>query len=102
MRKSVRLLTAPRSYPVSAVQPGHDAHKKGNKVMNTHRNLTKMIAGALLSGGVAIAGFGLATGTANAFNPQPDPPGVHIHPAFNPQPEPPGKQAPHSKLRHAQ
>jgi hypothetical protein len=43
--------------------------------MNTHRNLTKMIAGALLSAGVALAGFGLATGTANAFNPQPDPPG---------------------------
>ncbi len=38
----------------------------------------KVIAGALLSGGVAVAGLGLATGTANAFNPQPDPPGRHL------------------------
>ena len=45
--------------------------------MNTNRTL-KFIAGALLSGGVAVAGFGLATGTANAFNPQPDPPGRHL------------------------
>ena len=45
--------------------------------MNTNHTL-KFIAGALLSGGVAVAGFGLATGTANAFNPQPDPPGRHL------------------------
>jgi hypothetical protein len=62
-----------------------------------HTTLKKMIAGALLSSGVAVAGFALATGTANAFNPQPDPPGKVIHPntqsrvrAFNPQPDPPG------------
>ncbi len=42
-------------------------------------NTLKIIAGALLSGGVAAAGLGLATGTANAFNPQPDPPGRHIN-----------------------
>jgi hypothetical protein len=62
-----------------------------------HTTLKKMIAGALLSSGVAVAGFALATGTANAFNPQPDPPGRIFHPntkspvrAFNPQPDPPG------------
>ncbi len=64
-------------------------------------NTLKVIAGALLSGGVALAGFGLATGTANAFNPQPDPPGRHISVtqhgpirAFNPQPDPPGRHIP--------
>ena len=41
-------------------------------------NTLKVIAGALLSGGVAVAGLGLATGTANAFNPQPGPPGRHL------------------------
>jgi hypothetical protein len=41
-------------------------------------NTLKVIAGALLSGGIAVAGFGLATGTASAFNPQPDPPGRHL------------------------
>ena len=68
--------------------------------MNINRTL-KFIAGALLSGGVALAGFGLATGTANAFNPQPDPPGRHISAiqhgptkAFNPQPDPPGRHLP--------
>jgi len=61
----------------------------------------KIMAGALLSGGLAAAGLGLATGTANAFNPQPDPPGRHISViqhspirAFNPQPDPPGRHIP--------
>jgi hypothetical protein len=43
--------------------------------MSTTHTLKRVIAGALLSGAVAVAGFGLAAGTANAFNPQPDPPG---------------------------
>ena len=35
----------------------------------------KKIAGqALLSAGLALAALGLASGTANAFDPQPDPP----------------------------
>jgi hypothetical protein len=76
--------------------------------MNTKRTL-KLLAGALLSGGIVVAGLGLATGTANAFNPQPDPPGRHISifqrgpiTAFNPQPDPPGRHLPHlpSILRH--
>jgi hypothetical protein len=34
--------------------------------MNTPRTVKKIIAGMLLSGGVAVAGFGLAAGTAQA------------------------------------
>ncbi len=34
--------------------------------MNTPHNMTRIIAGALLSGGVAVAGVGLAPGTAQA------------------------------------
>jgi hypothetical protein len=34
--------------------------------MNTRRNLKRIIAGGLLSGGVAVAGFGLGAGTAQA------------------------------------
>ena len=34
--------------------------------MNTSHNFKKMIVGALLSGGVALAGFGLTAGTAQA------------------------------------
>jgi hypothetical protein len=58
--------------------------------------MNRIIAGALLSGAVALSGFALATGTAQAFNPQPDPPGKHAPtaPAFNPQPDPPGKHHP--------
>jgi hypothetical protein len=54
--------------------------------------MNKSIAGALLSGAVMLVA--LSTGTAQAFNPQPDPPGRHAPavPAFNPQPDPPGKQ----------
>jgi hypothetical protein len=43
--------------------------------MNTTHNLKKMIVGALLSGGVALAGFGLTAGTAGAA---PADPGVTI------------------------
>ena len=46
--------------------------------MNTTHNVKRIIAGALLSGGVAIAGLGLASGTAHAFDPQPDPPSESI------------------------
>jgi hypothetical protein len=65
--------------------------------MNTNR-IKRVAVGALLSGGVALAGLSLSTGTAQAFNPQPDPPGKvaqqrvnpgEIH-GFNPQPDPPG------------
>jgi hypothetical protein len=35
--------------------------------MNTVRNLNRIIAAALLSGGVAVAGIGLAAGTAGAY-----------------------------------
>jgi hypothetical protein len=37
-----------------------------------------MAGKALLAGGIALAALGLASGTANAFNPQPDPPGKPI------------------------
>jgi hypothetical protein len=67
------------------------------------KSTTKTFVGkALLSGAVALVGLGLASGTAQAFNPQPDPPGkpvaVAVNPpildksatvGFNPQPEPP-------------
>jgi hypothetical protein len=46
--------------------------------MNTTHNLIRIIAGVLLSGGVAVAGLGLAAGIAQAddFNPTPEPPGI--------------------------
>ena len=43
--------------------------------MNTTHNFKRMIVGALLSGGVALAGFGLTTGVAQA---SPGGPGVTI------------------------
>lgn len=62
-------------------------------------NMKKMAGKVVLSGGLALAALGLASGTASAFNPQPDPPGkpVASNPVtnpgtmkgFNPQPEPP-------------
>ena len=64
--------------------------------------MKRIIIGGLLSGSIALAGLGLSMGTAQAFNPQPDPPGKpgvvqrvnpgEIH-GFNPQPDPPGKPA---------
>jgi hypothetical protein len=65
-------------------------------------NIKKIIVAALLSGGITLAGLGLSTGTANAFDPQPDPPGDSVtspklNPGvlrgFNPQPEPPVRSA---------
>jgi hypothetical protein len=43
--------------------------------MSSH-NMKRIVVGALLSGSVALAGLGLSRGTAQAFNPQPDPPGL--------------------------
>jgi hypothetical protein len=64
--------------------------------------MKKFIVAALLSGSVALAGLGLSMGIAQAFDPQPDPPGKvapahrlnpgEIH-GFNPQPDPPGHPA---------
>ncbi|MHA3022980.1 hypothetical protein ACXPWS_22315 [Mycobacterium sp. BMJ-28] len=54
-----------------------------------------IIKQAVLATGLAVASLAIASGTAQAFNPQPDPPGrtAHVTPAeshgFNPQPEPP-------------
>ncbi|MGX9791376.1 hypothetical protein [Mycobacterium sp. MMS18-G62] len=50
--------------------------------------MKRIIVGALVSGSVALAGLGLSMGTAQAFNPQPDPPGKIR--GFDPQPDPPG------------
>jgi hypothetical protein len=41
--------------------------------MNTRHNLKKVIVGALLSGGVALAGLGLTAGTAQAAPQYPGP-----------------------------
>jgi hypothetical protein len=70
--------------------------------MSTTHNVRRIIVGALLSGSVALAGLGLSMGTAQAFDPQPDPPGKvapshrlslgEIH-GFNPQADPPGLPA---------
>jgi hypothetical protein len=62
--------------------------------MTTIHTAKRMLFGGLLSGGIALAGLGLTAGTAQAFNPQPEPPGKPL-PAgtiqgFNPQPDPPG------------
>jgi hypothetical protein len=52
----------------------------------TH-NMKKMAGKALVSGGLALAALGVASGTAQAFNPQPDPPGkpsaVPVNPGLN-------------------
>jgi hypothetical protein len=37
-------------------------------------NLKKAVAKGLLSSSLAVVGLGLASGTAHAFDPQPDPP----------------------------
>ena len=67
--------------------------------MSTTHNMKRFIVGSLLSGSVAVAGLGLRMGTAQAFNPQPDPPGkvaatYGVNPGeirgFDPQPDPPG------------
>ena len=64
--------------------------------------MKRIIVAGLLTAGIALAGWGLGMGTAQAFDPQPEPPGkVATSPitnpgvirGFNPQPDPPGKPA---------
>jgi hypothetical protein len=55
--------------------------------MSATYNVKRIIVGALLSGSGALAGFGLGMGTAQAFDPQPEPPGTIR--GFDPQPDPP-------------
>jgi hypothetical protein len=71
--------------------------------MSTTRNVKRIVVGALLSGGIALAGFGLSMGSAQAFDPQPEPPGKvapsqKLNPGvirgFDPQPDPPALSAP--------
>lgn len=50
-----------------------DRRTNGEHNMNTSHNFKKMIVGALLSGGVALAGFGLTAGTAQAAPDRPGP-----------------------------
>jgi hypothetical protein len=50
----------------------------------TH-NMKKMAAKALLTSAAALAGLGLASGTAHAFDPQPDPPSNPRVTSVNPQ-----------------
>jgi hypothetical protein len=84
------------------VRGRHGRTTAKGKNMTAIHIMKKVVGTALLSGSVALAGLGLASGTASAFNPQPDPPGqpgaVAVNPqpdspgnrvAFNPQPEPP-------------
>jgi hypothetical protein len=63
--------------------------------MSTNHNVKRIIVGTLLSGSVALVGFGLSMGTAQAFDPQPEPPGTIR--GFDPQPDPPFS-APSSRL----
>jgi hypothetical protein len=56
--------------------------------MTTSNTIKKMVGKTVLTAGLALAGLAFATGTAQAFNPQPEPPGK---PMFVPQPDPPGK-----------
>lgn len=86
--------------------------------MNPNHRLTRLLTGALLAGGVAVAGFGIDAGVASmnfgmlsqpgsavddgptspgvrvGFDPQPDPPSGRftspgVRVGFDPQPEPP-------------
>ena len=63
--------------------------------MSTTHTVERIIVGALLAGSVALAGLGLSMGTAQAFDPQPEPPGTIR--GFDPQPDPPFS-APSSRL----
>jgi hypothetical protein len=46
--------------------------------LSTTENVKRIVAGALLTGGVALAGLAMSAGTAQAFNPQPGPPGLPV------------------------
>jgi hypothetical protein len=52
--------------------------------MSTTHNVKRVIAGALLSLGFAVAGSPLTAGTAHAFDPQPDPPAKPTTSSVNP------------------
>ena len=52
------------------------ATRDTGRLRTKENNMKRIIMGALLSGSVALAGLGLSMGTAQAFNPQPDPPGL--------------------------
>src|SRR3979409_1993354 len=56
--------------PSGQTEPGNP---KGENNMNTIQPLKKMVVGALLSGGVALAGLGLTAGTAGAAPANPGP-----------------------------
>ena len=58
--------------------------------MMTTDNIKKMAGKALLSGSLGLVGLGLASGTAHAFNPQPEPPGKPVAVSVNPQFTSPG------------
>jgi hypothetical protein len=88
----------PRRASDAEAQPG----PPGDFVLKEN-NVKKIIVGALLSGGIALAGLGLSMGTAYAFDPQPDPPGESVSSprlnpgvirGFDPQPDPPALSAP--------
>ena len=53
--------------PQRCLTSGH-VTTKGTATMNTTRTVKRIIAGALLSGCVAVGGLGLTTGTAQADN----------------------------------
>ena len=61
----------------------------------TNTNIHRIAAKLVLSGGLALGGLALASGTAQAWNPQPDPPGAPGRPitiAVNSHSEAPGVQ----------
>jgi hypothetical protein len=62
--------------PTRKGQPDHPGDIDLRRIMSTTHNVKRIIVGALLSGSVALAGVGLSMGTAQAFDPQPDPPGL--------------------------
>jgi hypothetical protein len=76
------------------------ATELGVNDMNHTHHLSRIVAGTLLSGGVALAGFSLPAATAHAgpvsaaeiaaSNPAPESPRVRA--GFDPQPEPPVKK----------
>src|SRR5262245_19461433 len=65
------------------------ADNNERKSMTTTDNIKKMAGKALLSGSLGLVGLGLASGTAHAFNPHPEPPGKPVGAAPPPPPTPP-------------
>jgi hypothetical protein len=56
----------PRGGQSAVGGPARLRRTKGHRTMSTHRTLNRIIAGALLTGGVAAAGLGLASVNAQA------------------------------------